>query len=118
LFIRRTPQETTFVLIYVDDILITSSLPQGTATLLHSLCIGFAIKDLGPHHYFLDMEATTTPDGLILSQQCYILDLLQKSNMTKAKPVKNPMSTTYALSLLSGDPLIDPSPYHSLVGAL
>jgi hypothetical protein len=38
--------------------------------------------------------------------------------MTKVKLVKTPMSTTRALSLLSGDPLIDPSPYHSLVGAL
>jgi hypothetical protein len=76
LFIRCTPQETTFVLIYVDDILITSSLPQGTATLLHSLRVDFAIKDLGPLYYFLGMEATTTPDGLILSQQRYILDLL------------------------------------------
>jgi hypothetical protein len=64
------------------------------------------------------MEATTTPDGLILSQRRYILDLLQKSNMSKAKPVKAPMSTAHALSLLSGDPFIDLSPYHSLVGAL
>jgi hypothetical protein len=38
--------------------------------------------------------------------------------MSEAKPVKTPMSTAHALSLLSGDPLIDPSPYHSLVGAL
>jgi hypothetical protein len=64
------------------------------------------------------MEATSTPDGLILSQQRYILDLLQKSNMSEAKPIKTPMSTAHALSLLSGDPLTNPSPYRSLVGAL
>lgn len=64
------------------------------------------------------MEATYTPDGLILSQQRYILDLLQKSNMSEAKPVKTPMSTAHALSLLSGDPLNNPSLYRSLVGAL
>jgi len=117
-FIRHTSQETTHVLIYVDDILITSSLPQGTTTLIQSLRAEFAIKDLGPLHYFLGMEATYTLDGLILSQQRYILDLLQKSNMSEAKPVKTPMSTAHALSLLSSDPLTDPSPYRSLVGAL
>lgn len=35
--------------------------------------------------------------------------------MSKAKPVKTPMSTSHAFSLLSDDPLIDPSPCHSLV---
>jgi hypothetical protein len=64
------------------------------------------------------MEAIFTPNGIILSQQHYILDLLCKSNMSDAKPVKSPMSTTHTLSLLSGDPLNDPSSYRSLVGAL
>jgi hypothetical protein len=64
------------------------------------------------------MEATFTPDGLIISQQRYILDLLQNSNMSEAKPVKTPMSTAHALSFLSGDSLTDPSPYRSLVRAL
>jgi hypothetical protein len=107
-----------FVLIHVDGILTTSSLPQGTIALIQSLRAEFAIKDLGPLHYFLEMEAISTPDGLILSQQQYILDLLQKSNMSEAKPFKTPMSTAHALSLLSGDPLPDPFPYRSLVGAL
>jgi hypothetical protein len=118
LFIRRTPSEITYVLIYVDDILITSSLPQVTDSLLQSLRADFAIKDLGPLHYFLGMEATFTSDGIILLQQRYILDLLRKSNMLEAKPVKTPMSTAHALTLLSGDTLTDPSPYRSLVGAL
>jgi hypothetical protein len=118
LFIRRTHLEITYVLIYVDDILITSSLPQGTDSLLQSLRADFAIKDLGPLHYFLGMEAISTSDGIILSQQRYILDLLRKSNMLEAKPVKTPMSTAHALTLLSGDTLTDPSPYRSLVGAL
>jgi hypothetical protein len=118
LFIRRTPSEIIYVLIYVDDILITSSLPQGPDSLLQSLRVDFAIKDLGPLHFFLGMEAISTFDGIILSQQRYILDLFHKSNMSEAKPVKTPMSTAHALTLLSGDTLIDPSPYRSLVSAL
>jgi hypothetical protein len=64
------------------------------------------------------MEAISTPDGLILSQQRYILDLLRKSNMFDAKPVKSPMFTAHTLSLHSGVPFNDPSSYRSLVGAL
>ena len=75
-------------------------------------------KNLGSLHFFLGMEAITTPDGLILSQQRYILNLLRKSNMSGAKPVKSPMSTAHTLSLLFGDPLINPSSCKSLVDAL
>jgi hypothetical protein len=64
------------------------------------------------------MEAISTSDGIILSQQRYILDLLRKSNMLEAKPVKTPMSAAHALTLLSDDTLTDLSPYRSLVGAL
>lgn len=71
LFIRCTPQHTTYVLIYVDDICITSSFPQGTATLLHSLCVDFAIKDLGLLHFLLGIETIPTPNVIILLQQHY-----------------------------------------------
>jgi hypothetical protein len=59
LFILHTPQCSTwsYVLIYVDGILITSSQPHGTIDLLTSLRAEFTIKDLGPLHFFLGMEA-------------------------------------------------------------
>lgn len=68
LFILQTTQHTTYVLIYVDDILITSSHPQGITNFLRCLLADFAIKDLGPLHFFLRMEAITIRGDLILSQ--------------------------------------------------
>jgi hypothetical protein len=118
LFTRCTPQHTTYVLIYVDDILITSSTLYGITSLLQLLQVDFAIKDLSPFHFFLGMEAISTPNELILSQQRYILDVFLKSNMSDVKPIKSPMPSTHTLSLLSGDPLNDPSSYRSLIGAL
>jgi hypothetical protein len=111
LFTCCTLQHTTYVLIYVNDILITSFTPHRTTSLLQSLKVDFAIKDLGPLHFFLDKEAISTLGRVILSQQCFILDLLRKSNMSNAKPVKSLMSTAHTLSLLSRDPLNDPFSY-------
>jgi hypothetical protein len=98
LFILYIPQCTTYVFIYVDDILITSSQPYGTTDLLNSLCAEFAIKDLGPLHFFLGMEAITTLDGLFLSQQRYILDLFKKSDMSEAYQDPN-VHHPYSLTL-------------------
>jgi hypothetical protein len=86
-----------------------TSLPQGTDSLLQSLRDDFAIKDLGPFgplNYFLGMEAISTTDGIILSQQCYILDLLRESNMSEAKPIKTPC------------PWPTPSPYYPMIRLL
>jgi hypothetical protein len=44
----------------IGDILITC----GAATLIHLLYVDFAIKDLGPLHFFLNMIAILAPDGL------------------------------------------------------
>jgi hypothetical protein len=38
--------------------------------------------------------------------------------MTDAKPVTTPMQSRLQLSKLDGDPMTDPSLYHSIVGAL
>jgi hypothetical protein len=71
LFICRTPQHTTYILIYVDDILITSSTPHGTTSLLQLLKVDFAIKDLSPLHFFLGIEAISTLDGYSFSTTLY-----------------------------------------------
>jgi hypothetical protein len=79
-------QITVFLLVYVDDIIIVSSSPDATTALLHALQADFALKDLGPLHYFLGLEVTRAADGLYLSQQKYTADLLQRAGMTTCKP--------------------------------
>jgi histone deacetylase 1/2 len=53
LFIYHKANITIFLLIYVDDIIVTSSSDKAITALLQDLTSDFAIKDLGPLHYFL-----------------------------------------------------------------
>jgi hypothetical protein len=84
LFIYHTTAITMYLLIYVNDIIIVSSVPTAIDELLQLLSTNFAIKDLGKLHYFLGIEVIPVKDGLLLSQQRYIQDLFSKTNMTKA----------------------------------
>ncbi|XP_070672584.1 uncharacterized mitochondrial protein AtMg00810-like [Malus domestica] len=115
LFIKRD-HVLVFVLVYVDDILVTgpsSQAFQATITHLSSL---FPIKDLGPLHYFLGLEVKRSSTGIFLSQTKYILDLLQKAKMDGAKASATPLSTS---KLDHSSPLLfDPIEYRALVGGL
>ena len=78
----------------------------------------FAIKDLGPLHCFLAVEAIRNSNGLFLSQRRHIVDLLRRTNMDGAKPQKTPIYSTNKLSKLEGPAFHDATLYRSIVGAL
>jgi histone deacetylase 1/2 len=111
---------TLYVLIYVDDIIVTSSSDKAIAALLKDLNDDFAIKDLGELHFFLGLEVKKTESGLLLTQEKYARDLLDKVGMTNCKSAPTPMSSTEKLSLHDGTPLSpdDNTQYRSIVGAL
>jgi hypothetical protein len=53
LFILHTSQHTIFLLVYVDDIIITGSSANLIQQLIHKLNSEFSLKDLGKLDYFL-----------------------------------------------------------------
>jgi histone deacetylase 1/2 len=108
------------MLIYVDDIIVTSSSDHAITCLLRDLNENFAIKDLGDLHYFLGIEVNRTPNGLILTQEKYARDLVAKVGMNGCKATPTPLSSTEQLSLYDGTPLgpEDSTQYRSIVGAL
>jgi hypothetical protein len=118
LFIHGHGASTIFILIYVDDILVTSPSVTLIDGLISKLQCDFPIKDLGSINYFLGVEVLHDPYGIFLSQRKYILDLLKKSNMLSAKPVTSPMSSSKTLSRFDGEAFHDPSLYRSIVGSL
>lgn len=55
LFIRCSDTSTMYILVYVDDIIITGS-DSATIASIKLLHNQFALKDLGPLHYFLGIH--------------------------------------------------------------
>jgi hypothetical protein len=56
LFIYSKNNITIFMLINVDDIIVTGSSQETIAALLSDLKQDFALKDLGDSHYFMGIE--------------------------------------------------------------
>jgi hypothetical protein len=107
-----------YVLIYVDDIIITCSKPKAIDELLRHMEADFAVKDLGTLNFFLGIEVVKSSNGITLSQRQYILDILKQTKMLDAKPVCTPMATSKHLSAFEVEVFDDPTLYRSTIGAL
>ncbi|KAK1699085.1 hypothetical protein QYE76_015782 [Lolium multiflorum] len=83
LFLFHKSGITIFVLVYVDDIIVTSSSSYAISALLKDLNKNFAIKDLGDLHFFLGIEVKRVNDGLLLTQEKYATELLDKRKEKK-----------------------------------
>jgi hypothetical protein len=118
LFILHRNNNIAYLLLYVDDIILTASNTTLLRSIIQSLSGEFAMKDLGTLHHFLGISVTRTAAGLHLSQRQYILDILSRAGMRDCHPVQTPIDTKAKLSGLVGKPVTDPSLYRSLAGAL
>jgi hypothetical protein len=120
LFYFHQDNVSMFMLVYVDDIIIASSMSKATEQLICKLGQEFTLKDLGEFHYFLGMEVHKVNNGLVLTQDKYACDLLQRVGMGGCKPVNTPMPTSEKLSTFEGTPLgpHDSTQYKSIVGTL
>ncbi|CAL1362273.1 unnamed protein product [Linum trigynum] len=79
LFIYTSGSSLLYMLVYVDDLVITGNDSSVIQQLLVHFHSKFALRDLGRLSYFLGLEVHYTPTGLILNQRKYILELLERS---------------------------------------
>ncbi|CAL0299014.1 unnamed protein product [Lupinus luteus] len=95
LFIHTSLPYKIYVLVYVDDIIVTESSSSHVQKLIKDLNSTFALEKLGPLDYSLGIEVKHKKDGtLFLSQSKYIRDLLEKAHLTSTKALPTPMART------------------------
>jgi hypothetical protein len=67
LFVFRCGTDTIYLLLYIDDIVLTAS---STMLLQHTISVikwEFSMKDIGPLHHFLGVSIQHEADGLYLT---------------------------------------------------
>ncbi|MFS7986065.1 putative RNA-directed DNA polymerase [Helianthus anomalus] len=118
LFIYSTGHEIAYLLLYVDDIVLTASSDKLLHDIIQTLSREFAMSDLGTLHHFLGIKVTHTATGLFLDQTQYAKDIINRANMTACKPCATPVDLSSKLSATDGPLFHDPTLYRSLAGAL
>jgi hypothetical protein len=117
LFIYHRGPDTTYLLLYVDDIVLTASSAGFLKHIIEALRREFAMMDMGQLHHFLGIFVTRSADSLFLSQRQYTQDILERAGMSACKPCITPVDLHSKLSA-DGPPVDDATQYRSLAGAL
>jgi hypothetical protein len=118
LFVLHQGSSQAYLLLYVDDIILTASSTVLLNTIIAKLRTEFSMSDLGPLQHFLGISVNRHSNGLFLSQEQYAADLLARANMANCNPCLTPAATTSKPSITDGNPMDNPTEYRSLAGAL
>ena len=108
----------TFILVYVDDLVLIGNDMHEIQRIEKLLDGLFKIKDFGDLIFVLGMEVARTKEGIGLYHRKYTLDLLQDYGLLGSKPISTPMDYTLKISKDSGTPLDDVSIYRRLTRCL
>ncbi|KAK0606816.1 hypothetical protein LWI29_004695 [Acer saccharum] len=118
LFIYHQKNLKLYLLLYVDDIILTGSHAKFITHFVDQLGREFDVKDLGSLRYFIGLEVNPHSEGLHISQVKYTLDLLHCHSMTECKPCSTSLAASVKLSANEGDLLVNATEYRHLVGSL
>jgi hypothetical protein len=118
LFVFKQGRDTAYLLLYVDDIILSASTTTLLAHFTNCLKSEFTIKDLGPLRFFLGTDVQRHKDGFHLSQAAYAQDVLERAGMTNCKPAPTPADAKAKTSSSEGNPFSNASWYRSMAGAL
>ncbi|GKE81912.1 ribonuclease H-like domain-containing protein, partial [Tanacetum coccineum] len=113
----RHGMDTAYLLLYVDDIVLTASSQVLLQQIITSLHQEFYMTDLCSLNYFLGISVTWDSSGMFLSKKKYAVEILERAHMVNCNPSRTPVDTESKLGI-NGDLVSDLTLYQSLAGSL
>ncbi|GJX29617.1 putative ribonuclease H-like domain-containing protein [Tanacetum coccineum] len=118
LFIKRHKGNILLVQVYVDDIIFGSTkkeLCNAFEKLMHEK---FQMSFIGEITFFLGLQVQQKKDGIFISQDKYVFEILKKFRFTKVKTASTPMETQKPLLKDEDGEEVDVHMYRSMIGSL
>nr|GEV44637.1 putative ribonuclease H-like domain-containing protein [Tanacetum cinerariifolium] len=118
LFIRRHKDDILLVQDYVDDIifgLTKTELCNAFEKMMHEK---FQMSSMGELTFFLGLQVKQKQDGIFISQDKYVAEILKKYGFSKVKNASTPMETQKPLFKDEDGEEVDVHMYRSMIGSL
>ncbi|XP_020702165.1 uncharacterized protein LOC110113807, partial [Dendrobium catenatum] len=107
-----------YLLVYVDDILLTGNDTNAMNELVAQMKSRFTMNDLGSANHFLGIKIESTPDKYFLSQNLYANSIIQLAELQNCNSIANPSFTKIPVSGSDDPPVFDALTYRKIIGSL
>jgi hypothetical protein len=118
LYIKTKGDDLLIVLVYVDGIIFICNKDSLVKKFASAMESQFEISMIGELAFFLGLQITQRSEGMFISQEKYLREMLKRFQMEDFKPVGTPMVTGCKLSKDDDSPNVDQSSYRSMIGSL
>ncbi|GJZ50442.1 putative ribonuclease H-like domain-containing protein, partial [Tanacetum coccineum] len=118
LFIKRLKGDILLVQVYIDDIIFGStkkSLCNEFEQIMHNR---FQMSSMGELTFFLGLQVKQKEDGIFISQDKYVGEILKKFGFFSIKSASTPTETHKALTKDEDGEDVDVHLYKSMIGSL
>ncbi|GJU50929.1 putative ribonuclease H-like domain-containing protein [Tanacetum coccineum] len=118
LFIKRLMGDILLVQVYVDDIifgLTKKSLCDEFDQIMHNR---FQMSSMGELTFFLSLQVKQKEDGIFISQDKYVGEILKKFGFSSVRTASTPIKTSKALTKDEDGEFVDVHLYRSIIGSL
>ncbi|GJY67621.1 putative ribonuclease H-like domain-containing protein [Tanacetum coccineum] len=113
LFIRRDKGDILLVQVYVDDIIFGSTKKSLCTEFEKMMHKKFQMSSMGELTFFLGLQVKQKEDGIFISQDKYVIEILKKFGFSDVKTASTPMETHKPLLKDAYEHL-----YRSMIGSL
>ncbi|GJV76340.1 putative ribonuclease H-like domain-containing protein [Tanacetum coccineum] len=118
LFIKKNSRDIILVQVYVDDIIFGST-KKAWCDEFEVLMKGeFEMSAMGELTFFLGLQVKQKPDGIFISQDKYVQDMLKKFDMESVRTATTPYEASKPKSKDEPNDAINVHLYRSMIGSL
>nr|XP_023902306.1 uncharacterized protein LOC112014156 [Quercus suber] len=118
MFVKRDEKSLLVTQVYMDDIVFGSTIDQLAHEFSEEMKREFEMSMVGELNYFLGLHVKQRKDGIFISQEKYVKNLVKRFGLDSKKRTSTPMSSSTKLSIDAADVDVDPTLYRSMIGSL
>ncbi|GJU35326.1 putative ribonuclease H-like domain-containing protein [Tanacetum coccineum] len=117
-FIKKDKGDILLVQVYVDDIIFGSTKKSLCVEFKQMMHNRFQMSSMGELTLFLRLQVKQKDDGIFISQDKYVVDILKKFDFATVKTASTPIETNKALLKDEEAEDVDVHLYRSMIGSL
>lgn len=118
LYILVRGEDSIYLIVYVDDILIAAKTNEKIGEIAKSLKNRFPITDLGALHHYLGVQVERNEGIYYIHQSNYIEKVASSVGLDNARSSKIPLDPGYMKARRDHEPMEKMEQYQQLIGAL